>query len=119
MANVRSSEEVKQGHIAAMGQQLGEIYNALSSELIWLHFKWAEYIALYGKSAKRVDLMNRAAPFFFAVHQDVAWHDILLTIARFVDPPASIGKKDKANLSIRALPPLISDATLQANVDDL
>ena len=119
MSNVESAEQVKQRRIQVMGQELGEIFHTLSNELTWLHFRWAEYVALYGKSAKRVELMNRAAPFFFAILQDVAWHDVLLSIARFVDPAESMGKKDKANLSIRALSPLTADATLRAKVEDL
>jgi hypothetical protein len=119
MAKVQSAQEVKQQHIAAMGQQLGEMYHALWKELVWLHFKWAEYVALYGKSGERVALLNRAAPFFFAIHQDVAWHDILLNIARFVDPAESMGNKKRTNLTVRALPPLIADNALRASVEDL
>jgi len=119
MAKSETSEELKARHIRVMGEPLGELYHALWKELVWLYFKWAEYVALYGKGAKRVALMNRAAPFFFAVLQDVAWHDLLLHIARFVDPAESMGNKKKTNLSIRALPPLIPDATLQATVEDL
>jgi hypothetical protein len=49
MANVRSAEAVKQRHIAAMGQQLGEMYHALFNDLVRLHFKWPTMPRSMGK----------------------------------------------------------------------
>jgi hypothetical protein len=77
---------------------------------------WAEYVELFGTKQERVELMNKAAPFFFSRIQDGLWDATLLHIARLTDPPKTSGK---ANLTINNLQNLISDATLKAKVVDL
>lgn len=95
-----------------MGDPLGKLFYALWQELAWLYEKWAEYVVLYGTKPSRIDLLNRAAPLFFRVIQDILWEDMILHIARLTDPPKSSGK---ATLTIRRLPDLVKDGnTAQA-----
>jgi len=86
MGVCKSSPEIEQQHLQAFGPELGPVYHALYNEVLWLHSKWLEYRKLYAGSAKRVELLNTAAPFFFYVVQDVLWDDVLLHIARLTDP---------------------------------
>ena len=60
--------------------------------------------------------MNRAAASFFGMLQNELWSLTLLHMARLTDSPRSMGR---ANLSIRALPELITDAGLKAKVEGL
>jgi hypothetical protein len=50
--------------------------------------------------------------------QDELWELALLRISRLTDPPKT-GRAGRQNLSIQALPALISDATLKARVTQL
>ena len=86
--------------IEVMGEGLGSIYGALWNELVWLNWKWMEYVALFGENPSRIDLINQAAPSFFGIVQQTLWEDCLLHIARFTDPPKTAGKD---NLCIRRL----------------
>ncbi len=116
MSRIETAEEVKQSHIKEMGSDLGPLYHALWNELVWLYFKWGEYVELFGTKPSRIDLINRAAGYFFRVVQDSLWYDSLLHIARLTDPPESCRKK---NLSIQQLPLLIDDHTLKEKVEKL
>lgn len=112
----KSSEEIEQEYVQAMGLPLGRIYYALYNEVVWLHAKWLEYRKLYGKSEKRIDLLNETAAFFFRVIQDVLWDDILLHIARLTDPPTQ-GKYE--NLTLLRLPDAVEDGALATEFREL
>jgi len=112
MSKHLTAEEAKRSFIESMGDPLGRLFCALWQELAWLYAKWEEYLVLYGTKESRIDLLNRAAPLFFRIVQDVLWEDIILHIARLTDPPKSSGK---ATLTIRRLPDLVKDGnTAQA-----
>ncbi len=111
-----SADETKKQRIEKMGRELGEVYNELWQEVVWLHLKWNEYVTLFGKEESRVELLNKAAATFFRVVQDVLVEDIILHIARLIDKPETMKKK---NLTILALPSLISDADTKSKVEDL
>ena len=112
----RSVAESKAEHIAKMGAELGEFYSALWQELAWIHSKWAEYVALFGTSPGRIDILNDAAPKFFRTVQDSLWEDVLLHLARLTDSPQSMGKD---NLSVRRLPDLQALKTSAVPVGNL
>ena len=109
----QTAEQAKQQYIAEMGDQLGPQYHALRQELIYLHRKWMEYVALFGTKPTRVQVMNATAPVFFRRVQDVFWDDMLLHIARLTDP--SVTRKF-SNLTLQNLPELIADEKLKAKV---
>jgi hypothetical protein len=108
-----TAEQVLSRNIEAMGADLGRIYTALVDELVWLHMKWSQYLALFGSSPRRVELLNVAAGTFFHVLQDVMWNDLLIGLARITDPPKSAGK---SNLSVRCLPDLLKDVPIHEAV---
>jgi len=109
-----TAEEAKAMSVAAMGKELGSIYDALWQQVAWLFRKWSEYVVLFGTKESRVLLLNRAAPSFTRIVQDSLWEDVLLHIARLTDPPRSVGK---TNLSIQGLPLLVADAQTRAKVE--
>ena len=71
MATTQSADEAKQAYVASMGESLGSIFHALWQEVAWLHFKWREYVVLFGTKQSRVALLNRAAPSFFRIVEDM------------------------------------------------
>lgn len=113
MSGFKSAEESRLQLIAGMGQELGELFDALSSELTWMHCQWHQFRVLFGAKESRTELLNDAAPVFFRAVQDVFFAETVLAIARMVDPPATAGK---TNLSVTRLPALLADpATASAS----
>ena len=112
MPRNKSAAELKDEYICSMGSNLGAVYYSLWQDVAWLHVKWDEYVQLYGTKRERVDLLNCTARFFFKVVHDVLWSDILLGIARLVDPPMTGSKK---NMTIRLLPEAV-DPCISAKV---
>ena len=116
MAQAKSAEAVRDGHLRVLGSELGQVYHALQNELIWLYAKWLEYRKLYATSPERVTLLNSAGPFLFRVVQDVLWDDVLLHVARLTDPPKS-GRK--SNMTIKRLAAVVSDPRLSSEIERL
>lgn len=112
----RSSQEVKDEYLIAMGQDLGPSFVALHTHLIELHILWQQYRQLYGSEPEIVHLLNRTSGLFFKIVQDELWDSVLLGISRMTDPPNSSGRK---NLTLFSLPPQISDPSLRLQVEML
>jgi AbiU2 len=107
-----SASDGRDYFIERMGLELGEIFDTLSVELTWIHWRWTQYRRLFAESPQRIELLNRTAPFFFRVIQDVLFEDTLLAISRIAGPKQSFGKK---NLSIEWLPTLTEGRELHAD----
>lgn len=105
MAEDYGPEEVNRRYVAAMGKGLGQFFALLWNECAWLHWKWSDYVILFGSKTGRVDLLNRAAPAFFKLVQNAMWEDVLLHVCRLTDSPKSCGKE---TLTLRRLPDLVS-----------
>ena len=88
---------------------------AIDAEVQRLHFKWKYFRQLFGSNEK-VALLNDTAPVFFGYLWNSLLFDILLSIARLLDPRASRGKE---NLSFENLLSEISDSSLQAELSEL
>ena len=111
-----SSEDLEQQYINACGARLGVLHHRLVSECTSLHFKWGDYVELFGTSPERVEFLNRVAGSFFRIIQDSLWEDILLHLARLVDSPRSAGKD---NLTLQRLPALVAPELQQRLTDVL
>lgn len=116
MSSFHTAEESKKLRIAAMGPELGPLYDAMWQQLAWLHHKWDQYVELYGTANTRLTILNEAAPMFFRVVQDTLWDDVLLHIARLTDSPQSM---NKPNLSIRRFPGEIDHEPTKVHVQAL
>ena len=110
MSRYRSPEEVRGDQLTAMGSELGELFNVLSNELIWLYWNWHEYVVLFGGSQARLDILNSSAPFFFHVVQRTLWDETLLGISLLAGSAETGSKK---NLSVQRLVPLVPDGPLR------
>ena len=100
----RSSEEVLARHVRDMGEDLGRVYTELANGVARLQLKWDLYKQLYTHSQNRIDLINRAAGWFFRVVQGALIGDVLLHVGRLTDQERISGRD---NLTIRRLPTLV------------
>ena len=103
MAEV-TNDERRDAYMAAMGPELGDQFHRLENERVQLQLKWNEYVSLFGTKPERIDLLNAAAPAFFARLEDVLWDDALLHISRFLDGEVVAAKK---TLTLQRLPRLV------------
>jgi hypothetical protein len=105
----KTPEEILAGYVEAMGEDLGKVFRAVSSELVWTHWRWRQCRTLFGVKHSRIELLNEAAPFFFYIVEKVLFDDTLLAIARLIGPPQSVGK---SNLTIQQFPALLADQSV-------
>lgn len=112
----RRTTAARSRKLKAMGRDLGSLHFALSNELVWLNWEWAQFVQLYAEKRSRLELMNETAPVFFSIIQRVLWQNALLSLARLSGPPKSAGKD---NLSIQRLCGAVSDPTLRRKVERL
>ncbi len=118
MAEYSTEDQMRNEVVIAMGAQLGDLYFELYKEVVWLHLKWKDFRALFVSNPERVELLNKAAPYFFANLQRMMFEDVLMHLCRLTDPPQSMGRD---NLTLQRLPNSITAPTLstqvQSNVD--
>jgi len=116
MTTEQQQDETLHKIIAAMGPDLGRVFYALYLEVVWLHAIWLEYCVIYGTSKEQLQIANRAAGFFFRIVQDELWDSVLLRIARLHD---DIKTSRFENLTLKALPPLITDSETSCEIKRL
>lgn len=116
MSNKKSIDTAREECIKKMGASLGTQYHALWQEVAWLHGKWSEFVELFGRKPSRIDLLNKVAPHFFYIVQNLLWEETLLHITRLTDSPKSVGKK---NLTICSLPNFIAHQQTKKIVTNL
>lgn len=109
-----SADEKRKQCISAMGADLGAMYCDLNDHLLDILLLWKQYEQLFGVDPETVQLLNDSAPTFFGILQAQLWDGVMLGISRLTDPPVSAGKK---TLSIKAIPPLVSDLNARARVE--
>ena len=106
------AEETRLLYEQRMGTELGRAFYTIMCEVAYLHDKWGDYIALFGTKSERVDLLNRAAPAFFARLQDTLFDDALLHLSRLTD-------RRRGTLSMVRLVSLVPDGPLKARLTPL
>ena len=111
----QTAEEVRERHVKAMGDELGELFYLLKQQLFQQFVQWNEYVDAFGTNEERIALLNKVAGGFARSVQDALWADVLLGLTRITDPPKSVGKD---NLSIARIPDLL-DGELKESVAEL
>lgn len=112
---LRSAEEAKAEYVKSMGHEVGPVFYALLCEVHYLHVKWGDYLALFDKK-NRVQLLNQAAPAYFARLQDICVHDAFLHISRLTDEPKKRGYR---HLTINGLVAMIDVPILRRQLRPL
>ncbi len=104
----------------AIPNEIQELWASLRNEVILLHIHWANYRSLYGKSSKRVDILNEAAGAFFANLHWILLDYVQLTLAKLGDRRQTrVRGEIKQNLVIKTMIREIKnrgDANLAADV---
>jgi hypothetical protein len=103
---------------ANMPKEMEGEFRLIQDELFTIIARWRTFIDLYGTES-HVALLNKTAPLFFHIVQDIFVDDVILSILRLLDPAKSKGKE---NLSIAHLIDHIAQggpAALHAEVVDL
>lgn len=105
-----------------MPSDVAKSHELLSRELSLLYTKRTDYKTLYCTDDDTVQLLDYAASLFFQIVREVLRDDIILTLCRITDPPASTvrgAKKD--NLTIEHLISIIpaADSTLKQRLHNL
>lgn len=72
-------------HPTPMPEALAVTFEQLSSDTVWLHARWILYRQLFGTNERRVELLNRVAPYFFHEVQQILADDCLLALCRLTD----------------------------------
>jgi len=83
-----------------MPKQVREPFGALWGELTRIHFRWKLWKQLYGTGQRRVDLLNEMAQGYFYQLQFLMLDDVVLSVARLMDPARSKGDE---NMTLRLL----------------
>lgn len=109
-----SAQESRNQCIKSMGADLGAMYYDLNDQLLETLLLWKQYEQLFCVDQATVQVLNDSARTFFGVVQAQFWDAVMLGISRLTDP-AMTGKKP--NLSISAIPPIISDLQVRAQVE--
>lgn len=94
-----------------------DIFESLSSEVVWLHLRWILYCQLYCTNPERIELLNNTAALFFQQLQQVLFQDLVLGLCRLTDPLKSV---DKDNLVLQQLCQRLDESrypTLSANLN--
>ena len=87
-------------------QAIRSLWEALDTEITWLHGRWIIFRQLYGTSEERVDLLNKSAGTFFNVIQDVLLNDVQLSLTKIGDPA---GSGERENMTLAALRNVLLD----------
>jgi hypothetical protein len=116
MNREKTAEEVEQEMVDKMGVDFGSLFYSLHNELLWLTYKWIEFKELYGTKESRIELLNSTAPFLFYTIQNVLWENLLLGVAKIMDPPQSMGKK---NITFKSIPLFINDHVFHDEIKNL
>jgi hypothetical protein len=92
-----SNKRIMQGDLA-------DVYEGLYQEVSWLHAKWKIYQQVFGVSEEQIELLNRIAPAFFHIIQDVLQDEIALSLSRLTDPAQTgFGRAARDNLTLTRL----------------
>jgi len=93
-----------------------QVFEAIDTRVCWLHLLWNTYRQLFGDVAK-VELLNRAAPGWAKVQQDVLLEGVMLGLTRLTDRLETGGRQ---NLVLERLKELASKGNvgLSREVDD-
>lgn len=111
--STQSAKEIKQEYIEKMGPELGKIFYSIRNDLILLTDKWNEFETLYTIKT-RVKLFNHVAPFFSFLVQNIMWENLILSIARLIDPKESTWRK---TISFQTIPEYIVDGNLKNKIN--
>ena len=91
-------DEFRENILSVFPEGTGDLFHNLWTNVAHLHLNWKNYRFLFGTSPERIELLKWAASSFFGLLDGILRHNVMLAIARLMDPPQSAGK-DNASLA--------------------
>lgn len=102
---VWTAAELRDRRKQSMPGRLGELHHELGQELSRTRLRWSELMALFDEEG--VKTLRATAPGFFGRLRQMYWEAVLMQLARMIDSPMSVGRK---NLTVRCLSAEIPEA---------
>lgn len=93
-------------------------YERLGVEIAELQGRWSRFIDLYGKSQRRIELLQETAPVFFADLQDTYLNAVILGIVRLLDSPETFGEENLVLERLVMASEKVGDGDLANNLSD-
>ncbi|KPM48969.1 AbiU2 domain-containing protein [Jiulongibacter sediminis] len=115
--STQNSKEVKTEFITKLGIPFGNNLYFLHNRLTTLHVIFEEFNILYHEKNGNVGTINKYMPTMGLYLQNILWDYMLLEIAKFMDPPASLQKKNK-NISLSSSLEFIEEPNLKKKLED-
>lgn len=114
----RTAEEATQARIDALGPEFGPLFRHVETDLYSLRNLWRMYVAFFGTSNERVELLNASSgPTAFVLEQTL-FQSALLSLCRMTDPPS--GQKGRStNTTIKRFPHFLKDHSKLASLEQL
>jgi hypothetical protein len=113
----REPEQVKADYEILMGKELGNAFTFLFAEIHTLHLLIGDHATLFGHSEARIENLNTVAGPFFGRYERIFEREIILCIARLVDPDQQGQYRNLTMHSLmRLAPPPLKDHLLNAMV---
>jgi hypothetical protein len=109
------TDATREEYLTAMGPDLSAIYVPLGESVTELHFRWSIFKDLF-TDADAFAILQQSAPVFFRTMLQVLADDMMLQLSKLTDSPETGRNR---NLTIQRLSPLLSDASLKAEVNVL
>ncbi len=85
MSREKTVNEERAHMIEILGKERGLLFYSLQNEFIFLFQKFRHFKELFMKDESRIELLNKAAPFFFFTLQKVLLDDLVMNISRFTE----------------------------------
>lgn len=73
---------------------------SIDHEVQWIHAKWIVYRQIFAGDQQQIDILNRTAPFFFRIIQQAMLEDIVLAMARLLDPAETMGNQNRSLMQL-------------------
>lgn len=101
---LRKYNSFQMSNTGSIPSKFVDLFKRINHEVVWMHFVWSIFRQLYG-SEESVAVLNTSGGAAALVIQESLLDDVMLSLARLLDPPSS--GKNKDNLVIEALRPLV------------
>jgi len=69
-----------------------DIFEALHSQVLQIHVRWAQFLALFTVSDERMKFLSAAAPGFFRLIYDTFRDDAFISLSRLTDRSQTLGR---------------------------
>jgi hypothetical protein len=117
----RTAEEATQARIDALGPEFGPLFRHIETDLYSLRILWRVYVAFYGTSKERVELLNASSGTTAFLLENTLFDSAILSLCRMTDPPSG-QRGQSTNTTIKRFPHYLEDhsnlESLERLIDD-